>query len=52
MAMNFEDMVMCDKCKKEFHENEVIYDEANDVDLCPYCGSSDMIVIIFSKHRR
>lgn len=52
MAMNFEDMVKCVNCEREFHENEVIYDEANDVDLCPYCGDSNTIVIVFSKHRR
>ena len=38
MAMNFEDMVACNKCGKEFHANEIIYDEALDKEFCPYCG--------------
>ena len=38
MSMNFEDMVRCNHCMKVFHQNEIIYDEGKDKELCPYCG--------------
>ena len=38
MSMSFEDMVRCNHCMKVFHQNEIIYDEGKDKELCPYCG--------------
>ena len=43
MCMNFEDMVKCVNCNKQFHENEVIYDGDEDMEFCPYCGEGGKI---------
>ena len=43
MSMEFENMVRCINCKKEFHENEVIYDGDEDMEFCPYCGEGETI---------
>lgn len=43
MSMEFENMVRCLNCKKEFHENEVIYDGDEDMEFCPYCGEGNTI---------
>lgn len=44
MAMNFENMVRCNNCMKVFRENEIIYNEAEDKELCPYCGKSGCLI--------
>ena len=44
MAMNFEDKVRCNNCMKEFFENEIVYNEAEDKEYCPYCGKSGYLM--------
>ena len=44
MAMNFENMVRCNDCMKVFQENEIVYDEAEDKEFCPYCGTSGCLM--------
>lgn len=44
MAMYFENIVMCLSCMEEFFEGEIIYDEYEDVEFCPYCGAGDCII--------
>ena len=44
MAMNFEDMVQCNYCMKVFHESEIIYDEEEDREFCPYCDKSGYLM--------
>ena len=38
MSIEFENMVRCNNCMKIFHENEIIYNEREDKEFCPYCG--------------
>ena len=44
MAMNFEEIVRCNDCMQVFHENEIVYDEQKDEELCPYCGKSGCLM--------
>ena len=44
MAMNFESIVRCNSYMEEFFENEIIYDEYEDMEFCPYCGEGGCIV--------
>ena len=46
MSMEFENMVRCNNCMKMFHENEIIYNEKEDKELCPYCGVSGCLMDI------
>ena len=46
MSMEFENMVRCNNCMKTFHENEIIYNEKEDKELCPYCGVSGCLMDI------
>ena len=52
MSMEFENMVRCINCKKEFHENEVIYDGDEDMEFCPYCGEGNAIKDIKSYEQK
>lgn len=38
MSIEFENMVRCNNCMKIFHENEIIYNEREEKEFCPYCG--------------
>ena len=44
MAMNFENMVRCNNCMKSFHENEIVYNEAEDKEYCPHCGENGCLM--------
>ena len=44
MSMKFENMVRCNNCMKIFHENEIIYNEREDKEFCPYCGVSGCLM--------
>ena len=44
MSMEFENMVRCNNCMKTFHENEIIYNEREDKEFCPYCGVSGCLM--------
>ena len=44
MSMEFENMVRCNNCMKVFHENEIIYNEREDKEFCPYCGVSGCLM--------
>ena len=44
MSMEFENMVRCNNCMKIFHENEIIYNEREDKEFCPYCGVSGCLM--------
>ena len=46
MSMEFENMVRCNNCMKVFHENEIIYNEREDKEFCPYCGVSECLMDI------
>ena len=46
MSMEFENMVRCNNCMKTFHENEIIYNEREDKEFCPYCGVSGCLMDI------
>ena len=46
MSMEFENMVRCNNCMKIFHENEIIYNEKEDKEFCPYCGVSGCLMDI------
>ena len=46
MSMEFENMVRCNNCMKVFHENEIIYNEREDKEFCPYCGVSGCLMDI------
>ena len=43
-----ESIVRCNHCMKVFYEKEIIYDEENDVEKCPYCGESGGLMDIFN----
>ena len=44
MSMKFENMVRCNNCMKVFHENEIIYNEREEKEFCPYCGVSGCLM--------
>ncbi len=44
MSMQFENMVRCNQCMKVFHENEIIYDGDEDMELCPRCGEGGCLM--------
>ena len=44
MSMEFESTVRCNNCMKIFHENEIIYNEREDKEFCPYCGVSGCLM--------
>ena len=44
MSMEFENMVRCNNCMKVFHENEIIYNEREEKEFCPYCGVSGCLM--------
>ena len=44
MSMKFENMVRCNNCMKIFHENEIIYNEREEKEFCPYCGVSGCLM--------
>ena len=44
MSMEFENMVRCNNCMKTFHENEIIYNEREEKEFCPYCGVSGCLM--------
>ena len=46
MSMEFENMVRCNNCMKIFHENEIIYNEREYKEFCPYCGVSGCLMDI------
>lgn len=51
MAMNMENKVRCNDCMKVFNENEIVYDEAEDKEYCPYCGVSGCLMDLNDKEK-
>lgn len=49
MAMNFEKMVQCNYCMTIFHENQIIYNEAEDAEYCPHCGEKGYLMDLPEK---
>lgn len=44
MTANDAHKVRCNDCMKEFFEDEITYNEAEDKEYCPYCGKSGCLM--------